>query len=162
MFTFALNILLMFAWAILTTNFSAINLIIGYVLGWLILWMIRWLYGPTPYYSKPVEAILLVAEFIKQLVASSIEVLWEVITPGDNVRPGILDIPLDLKTETQIMLLANFISLTPGTLSLEVSADQKTLYIHSMFLDDPEHTRRTIKETIEKRILELFEDDEES
>ena len=52
--------------------------------------------------------------------------------------------------------MANLISLTPGTLSLDLSEDRKLLYIHVMFLDDIEHTRRQIKQGLEKRVLEVM------
>jgi multicomponent Na+:H+ antiporter subunit E len=54
------------------------------------------------------------------------------------------------------MLVANLISLTPGTLSLDISEDRRVLYIHVMFLEDIEHTRRQIKEGLERRVLEVM------
>ena len=65
-------------------------------------------------------------------------------------------LPLDARTDAEIMLVANLISLTPGTLSLDLSEDRKLLYIHVMFLDDIEQTRRQIKEGLEKRVLEVM------
>ena len=64
--------------------------------------------------------------------------------------------PLDAKTDAEITLLANVVTLTPGTLSLDVSPDRSTLYVHAMFLESPEALRRDIKEGFEKRILELL------
>nr|WP_253451995.1 Na+/H+ antiporter subunit E [Halomonas sp. Y3] len=63
--------------------------------------------------------------------------------------------PLEARTELEITMVANLISLTPGTLSLDVSDDRKVLYIHAMFLDDEEELRRNLKE-MEYRALELF------
>jgi multicomponent Na+:H+ antiporter subunit E len=69
------------------------------------------------------------------------------------MRPGVIAIPLDAQTDIEITVLANLISLTPGTLSLDVSADRQTLYIHTMYLDDPEAARRGIKRGFERRVL---------
>ena len=72
------------------------------------------------------------------------------------MKPGIVAIPLDAKTDLEITFLANLITLTPGTLSLDCSEDRKTLYIHSMYIDDLEKFRAEIKNTLEKRLLEVM------
>ena len=71
------------------------------------------------------------------------------------MKPGVIAMPLEARTELEITMVANLISLTPGTLSLDVSDDRKVLYIHAMFLDDEEELRRNLKE-MECRALELF------
>ncbi len=71
------------------------------------------------------------------------------------MKPGVIAMPLEARTELEITMVANLISLTPGTLSLDVSDDRKVLYIHAMFLDDEEELRRNLKE-MEYRALELF------
>jgi len=80
-------------------------------------------------------------------------VLWDVITPQHISRPGIIGLPLDARTDAEIMLVANLISLTPGTLSLDLSDDKRVLYVHVMFLDDIDATRQQIKRGLEKRVL---------
>ena len=79
--------------------------------------------------------------------------LWDVITPQHISRPGIIGLPLDARTDAEIMLVANLISLTPGTLSLDLSDDKRVLYVHVMFLDDIDATRQQIKRGLEKRVL---------
>jgi multicomponent Na+:H+ antiporter subunit E len=83
-------------------------------------------------------------------------VLWDVITPSNVSKPGVIAVPLDTKSDFEIMMVANLVSLTPGTLSLDVSDDRKSLYVHVMFLDDVETARRDIKQGIEKRVLEAI------
>jgi multicomponent Na+:H+ antiporter subunit E len=94
--------------------------------------------------------------FLKELMVASIRVAYDVVTPTYYMRPGIIAIPLDAKTDLEITLLANVISLTPGTLSLDVSEDRKTLYIHAMFIDNENDLRREIKDGLEKRLLEVM------
>ena len=60
------------------------------------------------------------------------------------------------RTDAEITLFSNVVSLTPGSLSLEVSPDRSTLYVHAMFLDDPEVFRRELKQGFERRVLELM------
>src|SRR5699024_7238650 len=68
-----------------------------------------------------------------------------ILTPPWHMKPGVIALPLEARTELEITLVANLISLTPGTLSLDVSDDRKVLYIHAMFLDDEEELRRNLK-----------------
>jgi multicomponent Na+:H+ antiporter subunit E len=84
------------------------------------------------------------------------QVLWDVVTPSQISRPGIIRMPLDARTDLEIMLVANLISLTPGTLSIDLSEDQRQLYVHVMFLDDVAAARRELKNGLEKRVLEVL------
>ena len=62
--------------------------------------------------------------------------------------------PLDLKSDAGITVLANLITLTPGTLSLDVSPDRKTLFVHALHVEDPDAFRREVKEGFERRVKE--------
>jgi multicomponent Na+:H+ antiporter subunit E len=72
------------------------------------------------------------------------------------MRPGVIGIPLRARTDLEITVLANLITMTPGTLSLDVSPDRRTLYIHAMYIHDPEALRRDIQDNLERRVLELL------
>jgi multicomponent Na+:H+ antiporter subunit E len=74
------------------------------------------------------------------------------------VCPGVVAIPLDARTDAEITMLANLITLTPGSVSLDLSPDKRTLYVHAMYIDggDVEAYRRSVKEGLERRVLELL------
>jgi multicomponent Na+:H+ antiporter subunit E len=74
------------------------------------------------------------------------------------VCPGVIAIPLDARTDAEITLLANLITLTPGSVSLDLSEDRRVLYVHAMYIDggDVEAYRRSVKEGLERRVLELL------
>lgn len=91
--------------------------------------------------------------FLKELVLSATTVAWAVVNPGKVLRPAIVAVPLDLRTDWRISVLANIVTLTPGTTSLHVSDDLSTLYVHVMDCPDPDEVVRSIKETFESRIL---------
>lgn len=93
--------------------------------------------------------------FVYELFVSSLRVAWDVVTPRHRSRPGILAVPLDAREPGEITILANFISLTPGSLSLDVSADRRTLFVHLMFIADPEAARTSIR-TLEQRVLKVW------
>lgn len=103
------------------------------------------------------KLVELAVYFVYELFASSFRVAWEVVTVRTYSRPGIVAVPLDVRSDLGITLLANLISLTPGSLSLEVSPDRHTLYVHVMFIDDPETERSNIKNNFERRVLEVVE-----
>lgn len=94
--------------------------------------------------------------FTWELILANLRVAWDVITPRHYKRPGVVAIPLDARTNNEITLLACLITLTPGTISLDVSADRSVLYIHAMFIDDPDQLRREIKQGFERRVMEVF------
>jgi multicomponent Na+:H+ antiporter subunit E len=93
--------------------------------------------------------------FLVELIRSNLMVFWDVITPGQISHPGIVGVPLSARSDMEILLVANLISLTPGTLSIDLSADRRTLFVHVMFLDDPERFKQEIKDGIERRVLEV-------
>lgn len=155
---FALNLMLAAGWAAITGTVTLGNLLIGGVVGYIALWVAKPLFGPTTYFERVWRVWRLLALFLYELIVSSLRVVWDVITPAHLSRPGIVAMPLDAKSDAEILLVANLISLTPGSLSLDVSEDRRTLYVHGMFVEDPELLRRALKEGMERRVIEAVGD----
>ena len=153
-----LNIVLAIAWAALMGSFTLASLGVGFVIGSIFIYLTGALYpGTGRYFSRSVKWAKLVLLFLYELVVSSIDVAREVLTTQNKARPGIISIPLTVRDETDIFLLTNMISLTPGTLSLDVTEDRETLYIHAMFADDPDSIRTQIREGMERWVIEATE-----
>ena len=150
------NILLALEWMSMHDEFSNENFVIGFALGFLILFFARRVTGSPSYVHKVGQVVGLLVFFIKELIVANLRVAYDVLTPGYRMRPGILAVPLDARTDLEITLLANMISLTPGTLSLDVSADRRTLYLHVMYATDPEAVKESIKHGFERRVLEVL------
>lgn len=158
MSTFLANILLTLAWAALTGSIALLNVALGFALGYVILWMLQPLIGgPNAYFLRVYYLIRLVVMFHYELFVSSIQVIWDVLTPQHLSTPAIIEMPLDVKTDAGILLVTNLISLTPGTLSLDVTPDRKTLIVHAMFADDPEEIVRQLKDGMERWVREAVE-----
>ena len=155
---FPLNMILAAGWAAMTGTFTLANLLIGGVIGYAALWVAKPLLGPTTYFDRVWRAWRLVALFLYELVASSLRVVWDVVTPTHLSQPGIIAMPLDAKSDIEILLVANLISLTPGSLSLDLSEDRKTLFVHAMFVDDPDALRRDLKSGMERWVIEAVGD----
>ncbi|MCF8030370.1 MAG: Na+/H+ antiporter subunit E [Desulfohalobiaceae bacterium] len=153
---FLINLLLAAGFAVIMDQLNLGGLIAGFLIGYAALWITRSLFGATRYFMRVIKLIKLAGTFIWELVVSNFRVLWDVITPTHISRPAVIGVPLDAHSDFEIMVVANIISLTPGTLSLDVSEDRSTLYVHVMFVDDVETARAQIKERIEKHVLEAF------
>lgn len=153
---FLMNVLLALTWVLVTGAFTPINLIFGFGLGYAILWFTQSAFGASNYFGRVRRAVRFIVFYLRELVSSNLRVAYDVITPTHHMRPGIVAIPLDAKTDAEITLLANFITMTPGTLSLDLSDDRKVLYVHSMYVGNVEEFRREIKEGFERRLLEAL------
>lgn len=150
------NIFLALAWALAVGGLSLTNLAIGFVLGYAALWIAQPALGQSRYFRRVPQAIHFALYFLWQLILSNLRVAYDVVTPKYHMHPAIVAIPLDAQTDVEITLLANLITLTPGTLSLDVSSDRRVLYVHAMFVEDVESFRDSIKNGFERRLLELL------
>ncbi len=150
------NVLLAIAWVAITGHVSPSNLLLGFVLGFIVFFFAHRAVGSLGYPAKVWCALSLAGFFLWELLRANLRVAYDVVTPQAHMHPGVIAIPLDAQTDAEITLLANLISLTPGTLSLDVSTDRSTLYIHAMYLDDIEVMRRQIKEGFERRVLAVL------
>lgn len=155
---FILNIALAVIWAALWGSPTLLMLGSGYVLGFLTLWFSAPVFGLTDsYFLRSWRIVRLILFFIYELVMSSLRVAWDVMTPGDSSTPAILEMPLDVSSDIEILLVTNLISLTPGTLSLDVSDDRKTLTFHAMYADDPQAVIDDLRNGMERLVKEVFE-----
>ncbi len=149
------NLAMGLLWVALTTDASPANLLLGLVLGYLVLRLAVGRRGPA-YFRKVPELLGFLGYFFAELVVSSLRVAHDVVTPTHHMRPAIIAVPLDASTDAEITLLSCLLTLTPGTLTLDVSADRKTLYVHAMFVRDYDRSRAAIKHGLERRLLELM------
>ncbi len=153
---FLINIALAMIWAALTGNFNPLNILLGFGLGYLILYIVRGVLGPTDYFAKVGQLIGFIGFFLWEVLIANLRVARRVLSSHRQMHPRVIAVPLETCNEAEIALIANFISLTPGTLSLDVSSDRCTLYVHVMDAPDPEAARQEIKQGFERRVLELF------
>lgn len=112
----------------------------------------RWLYPKKMYYFIKFSLFI-----VWEILVANLRVALEVLHISKAAKPGVIAVPLSCRSEVEITLLANLISLTPGSLTLDVSSDRKDLYVHSMFADDPEKLKQEIKQKLEKPLMELMQ-----
>ena len=154
---FLLNLLLAVIWAGLWGSFTLFQLSAGFLLGYAFLWLLQpMLGGPGAYFLRAYRVVRLLLYFIYDLLMSSFRVAWDVLTPTDYSNPQIIEMPLDVESDIEILLVTNLISLTPGTLSLDVTPDRKTFIVHAMFADDPDEVIASLKNGMERMVKEVF------
>ena len=156
MTTYVFNVIFAVIWVAITGSATLLNLVFGFFLASLALWIVRGEMGGPGYWRRVNRFISLVLLFLKELARSAFRVAVLVLSPRLVVKPGIFAFPLTVERDFEITLLANLITLTPGTLSVDVSEDCKTLYVHALDCSDPDAARRDIAEGFERKILEAF------
>jgi multicomponent Na+:H+ antiporter subunit E len=157
-------LILTLIWVALQGSLSVGTLLLGVVFGAAILRLSRPLFG-DPAESRRIRGgirpvrrlgrvLVLVLVFLRELVVSALQVARYTLQPTLQIRPAIVEYPLDVQTPREITVLANLISLTPGTLSLDVSPDSRHLYVHaiSVYSEDGADVIADIKESLEKHV----------
>jgi multicomponent Na+:H+ antiporter subunit E len=148
-----MNVIIALFWMAINDNWTFPGFVIGYLIGIVILVALRRFWG-APLYFRRVGAVLrLLILFIKELFLSSFTVMGHIIRPRYAFRPGIFAYRTELVSDWEITLLSCLICLTPGTLTLEVSPDGQTLYIHAIDIGDTSQLRLQIKNTFETAIM---------
>lgn len=153
----AINLILTLVWSGLLGGITLANLVSGFVVSYFLLWLVtRGQRGHDGYFGKLPRVLGFIVYYLWELVKSNAIIAYDVLTPTHHMKPGVIGIPIEAKTDLEITALANLITMTPGTLSLDISPDRKTLYVHAMYIHDPEELRRDIKENFEPRVLALL------
>lgn len=144
------------AWALITGGFTVLNLLLGAVVGAAAIYLVRDRLGARYSLGRTGRIIRLAGLFLYEIFASAVRVGFLVLQPRMRLRPAIVAYPLTARSDAEITLLANMITLTPGTLSVDVSADRRHLYIHAVDCPDRDALIASISNGFERRIIEVF------
>jgi len=155
-------LLLTFVWGAMHGSFSPGILLLGVLFSCTVLYISQPLFNPDEAGSfsgvRPLRRIwrnlVLGVVFVREVILSALQVVWYVIQPTLTIRPAIVEYPLNVQTDREITVLANMISLTPGTLSMDVAPDRSAIYIHAITVssDDGQQVIDGIKSSLEKHI----------
>ncbi|MDT8305055.1 MAG: Na+/H+ antiporter subunit E [Anaerolineae bacterium] len=154
--SFLLNIFLALVWTFLQGELQGSNFALGLVLGYLVIALSQQVLGASAYVRKVGQVMRFLLFAIWEIFTASLALAWLIMQPRLRLRPGIVAIPLDAETDMEIVAVSSLITLSPGTMSLDVSTDRRTLYVHTIDLGDPDAFRREIKEGLERQVLEVM------
>ena len=153
-----LNFILAFIWIFLSGSYTLNNLLLGFILGLGFVYLFSRILPVRFYFIKIYKILKLAVVFFVELLKANIDVLKIVLQPKLKNEPGFFVYHTDLKTDWQIVLLSNLITLTPGTVVLGISDDRKKIYIHSIDFSTKEEEVEGIKSSLEKVVREVGED----
>jgi multicomponent Na+:H+ antiporter subunit E len=151
-------LVLSLVWAAVTGVFSLPNLLLGAVVALAATYLLRSHLGDRVVSRRSWAVLRLMWLFVYELVLSGVRVAVLVLSPNMHakLKPGFVAFPLAVKSDGEIALLANLITLTPGTLSVDVSADRKTLLIHVLVIREADALVAEIANGFERRVMEVF------
>ncbi|ANU19012.1 Na+/H+ antiporter subunit E [Planococcus plakortidis] len=150
-----LNFFLALVWMFMTVSFTPSGFVIGFLVGLGVIILMRRFFSKRLYILRVWALISLFLLFLRELFMSSIQVLSIVIRPNMNIKPAIFEMETELSDDWQVTLLSALITLTPGTLVIGISEDQKRLYVHALDFEDIDSAVSSIKNTFERAILEV-------
>jgi multicomponent Na+:H+ antiporter subunit E len=138
------------------------ELILGGVIAVVIAWVFRRLYDGHADLSQGFlvlpQAVAYIASFLKELVVANLDVVYRVVHPAMPIEPAVIYLPLRVERPTAVSTIANSISLTPGTLSMDYDEDENALYVHTIDGSDPAGVVEPIRRW-EDRLLIIFAED---
>ena len=152
---------LLLVWPVLNQSWSLGHWLLGAALAWAIPWlMVHWLRVPEPgeraWPRRPLVAARLTLLVLKDIVTSNFDVARLILGPEQRIRPAFVWLPLSITDARGIVALAGIITMTPGTLSADLSPDRRHLLIHALNVDDEAALIATIKSRYEAPLVEIF------
>lgn len=141
---------------VVAISYHAFSGLLVFGISFFFLWLTTYFINKK-YFKKIPKVASFFLFFMKELVVASLKVAYDIITPHYFMKPAVMAFPLEAKTDMEITILANLITLTPGTLSIDVSDDKKILYVHAIYIKDGdlEGLKNEIKNGFEKKLLEI-------
>ncbi len=153
-----LTLLLAVVWTLLQNNVSAGMIVFGVILGVIIPWItsVWWPESPRGFHMGRMIRYSIIV--IWDILVANVQVAWIVLTvPNSRLKPAWIVIPLELREPEAITLLAGTITLTPGTVSADLSDEGHSLLVHVLHTDDPDAVREEINDRYQRRLKEIFQ-----
>jgi len=151
------SLLLWLVWLLLNNTVASGHLLLGAMLALVLPLFTSRFWPDRPRIRKPLRLLCYIAVLLWDIIIANLAVARLILGPSARLRPAFLHLPLELRNEFAIVMLANTISLTPGTVSSDLSADRRTLLIHALDVEDPEQAIARIKQRYERPLQEIFE-----
>ncbi len=143
-------------WCLLNNRLTISEFSLGVLFGALVLWVTRGFRQERIWIERWSTAIGLLLEFLRQMMIANFQVALLMLSPRLRLRPALFVLPLELDNDIAITALGNMITLTPGTLTVDVAPDRSVLFVHCINTDDPAATRDGIKQSFERPLKEVL------
>lgn len=152
-----LTLLMVVVWTMLQNSISAGMVVFGIILGVVIPALTARWWPDRPDEMRLVPMLKYIVLVCWDILVANVQVAWIILTKSNaDMKPNWVIIPLELKSPEAITILAGTITLTPGTVSADLSNEGHSLLVHALDAEDPDAVRDEIKERYERRLLEIF------
>lgn len=152
-----LSLFLVVVWQLIMNDLSPGSLIMGFFLAWCIPLITHVFWPDPPIMRRPLVLLRFTLRVLGDIITANLDVAKLILGPSKTLRPAFVEYPIELTHDFAIHLLASTISLTPGTVSSDISDDRKTLLIHGLDVADEQEMIETIKQRYERPLMEVFE-----
>ncbi|GAB3483347.1 Na+/H+ antiporter subunit E [Azotobacter salinestris] len=153
----ALSLLLAIIWLMLVNTLSLGHLLLGAFLGWAIPLLCRDFLIRVPRVRRPLQLIRFVLKVFGDILIANLAVAKLVLGPKERLNPAFVEVPMAIEDGFVLAVLTSIISLTPGTVSADLSADRRTLLLHALDAPEPGQLAAEVKRRYEAPLLEIFE-----
>jgi multicomponent K+:H+ antiporter subunit E len=150
------SLLLFVVWLLLNNTLAAGHIVLATFFAVTIPLLTSRLQDPQPSFQRPLLCLKYVLRVISDIIMANFEVALLVLGPTRKLEPGFVAIPIDIEHKFPITILASTVSLTPGTVSAEISSDERWLYVHVLHLADKEALISSVKQRYEAPLKEIF------
>ncbi|MDY0137641.1 MAG: Na+/H+ antiporter subunit E [Thiomicrospira sp.] len=151
-----LTLVLWAIWLLLNNTLAPGHVVLGLILALLIPWLTSAFWPEKVCIRAPWTLLKFIAVVLWDILLANLAVAQLILSRNDRLKPGFFYVELDIQTSVGISLLANTISLTPGTVSCDLSADRRRLLVHALHVEDPQQVIDDIKQRYEKPLMEVF------
>jgi multicomponent K+:H+ antiporter subunit E len=151
------SLLLFIVWLLLNNTIAPGHLVLAAFLAVVIPLLTSGMQDPQPSFSKPLVIIRYILRVAGDIIVANFEVALLVVGPAKKLSPAFVAIPIEIQHELPITILASTVSLTPGTVSAEISEDKQWLYVHVLHLTNKDELIASIKQRYEQPLMEIFE-----
>jgi multicomponent K+:H+ antiporter subunit E len=144
-------------WLLLVNELSFGQVLLGSILGWAVPLYTARFWPEQVKVRRPQVLVRFLLVVLYDIVVANVTVARLIMGPAERMQPAFVTMPLELRSEVAISLLASTISLTPGTVSAFLSADRRCLVIHSLHTTEPDELVATIRRRYERPLQEVLE-----
>lgn len=150
------SLILWLTWLLLS-GFSVGQALLGLVLAVALPLVLTPFLADVPRVRRPFVLLVFLMVVLRDILLANLIVAWLILRPTSRRRPAFVSMSLQLDNEFTIEILAGVVSLAPGSTSVDISTDRRTLLIHTLDIDDPDALVAQIRERYERRIKEIFQ-----
>lgn len=151
-----LSLFLLATWLLLVNDLGFGHWLLGGFLGWAIPQLTQAFWIRTPRIRRPLKLVGFLLMVVGDIVVANLQVARLILSPIRSLRPAFVEVPMELDDELALTILASVITLTPGTVSADLSDDRRTLLVHGLDVDDEAELIASLKSRYEAPLKEIF------